>query len=234
MKEASCKDDSNAARIWTLNNGVPTNEEGYQLGKKNNIDPRLRISKNDENLYQYATRVNNEGFPELIVAGLDGDVEWAYLKGGRVLKMTQKENYIPFMPGGHNGRAGKKYKAQALARGTLDFGGQSGLALINELGSETVVTPQGTLTALPSHSGIVPANITKNLWTLGEVAPNILRSLQMSVLPSSFGGSSPISTIDESLVVNGLTMNVNADSTFDARKFVDTLKQQAALTRNLK
>ena len=97
-----------------------------------------------------------------------------------------------------------------------------------------MVTPQGTLTALPSHSGIVPANITKNLWTLGEVAPNILRSLQMSVLPSSFGGSSPISTIDESLVVNGLTMNVNADSTFDARKFVDTLKQQAALTRNLK
>ena len=276
MQTAAGKDDSDAARIWTLNNGIPTTKEGYKLGKKNQVDARLRISKNDENLYQYASRVNSQGFPELIIAGLDGDAEWAYLKGGRVLKMTQKENYVPFMPGTNlTGRDGKKYKVsryfygatdgtntvylddgtkidgssdlatlyqklvdagvlQPLARGTLDFGGQSGLALINELGSEAMVTPQGTLTALPSHSGIVPADITKNLWALGEVAPNILRSLQMSILPGGFGSTSPISTIDESLVVNGLTMNVNADSTFDVRKFVDSLKQQAALTRNLK
>lgn len=275
MQKAAGKDDSEAARIWTLNNGVPTNKEGYKLGKKNQIDARLRISKNDENLYQYASRVNSQGFPELIIAGLDGDAEWAYLKGGRVLKMNQKLGLMPFMPGHIFGDPdGNVYKVlksfsvdfgenaaylddgtkvngssdltafskklvdagivQALARGTLDFGGQSGLALINELGSEAVVTPQGTLTALPSHAGIVPADITKNLWTLGEVAPNILRSLQMSILPGGFGRTSPISTIDESLVVNGLTMNVNADSTFDARKFVDSLKQQAALTRNLK
>lgn len=35
---------------------------------------------------------------------------------------------------------------------------------INELGTEAIITPSGTITALPSRTGIVPADITKNLW----------------------------------------------------------------------
>jgi len=122
----------------------------------------------------------------------------------------------------------------ALAQGTLDAGsGKNGLALINELGTEALVTPEGTLTALPSHTGVVPADITRNLWALGGVAPGILRALQMNILPNGVGGAQP-AMVDESFTVNGLTMNVNADSTFDAKKFVDSLKQQMALRRNLK
>jgi hypothetical protein len=42
-------------------------------------------------------------------------------------------------------------------------------------GTEAIVTPNGTITALPSHTGIVPADLTRNLYKLGEVAPNLIR-----------------------------------------------------------
>lgn len=47
------------------------------------------------------------------------------------------------------------------AKGTLST---SGPALLNEEGVEAIVTPAGTITTLPSHTGIVPADITRNLW----------------------------------------------------------------------
>jgi hypothetical protein len=53
-------------------------------------------------------------------------------------------------------------------------------ALVNELGTEAIVTPQGTITALPSHSGVVPADLTRNLYQLGEIAPNLIKDTYYS------------------------------------------------------
>ena len=119
------------------------------------------------------------------------------------------------------------------AMGTLNLQ-SSGLNLINEYGPEALVTPQGTLTALPAHTGIIPADITKNLWSLGELAPSILSALQMNIpthIPiTGFTGGG----LDESLNISNLTMHVNSNGTFDAKQFIQSLKEQAALTRNLK
>jgi len=113
------------------------------------------------------------------------------------------------------------------ARGTLDLMP----SLINELGTEAIITPAGTLTALPSHTGIVPADITKNLWALGEVAPSLLRVMggpagAPKLLANALGGT------DESININNLQMEVNADETFDVDAFVTEIKQRVALTRH--
>ena len=116
------------------------------------------------------------------------------------------------------------------AMGTLNLQ-SSGFNLINEYGPEALITPQGTLTALPAHTGIIPADITKNLWSLGELAPSILSALQMNIpyvpITGFIGGG-----LDESLNISNLTMHVNSSGTFDAKQFVQSLKEQAALTRN--
>lgn len=116
-------------------------------------------------------------------------------------------------------------KARGFAGGTL--------SLINELGTEAIVTPQGTLTALPSKTGIIPADITKNLWELGEVAPALLRMFGVHLPSDNFGKSifDGIGT-DESLNIANLVMNVDADSSFDVDKFVAALRARVALTKN--
>ena len=103
---------------------------------------------------------------------------------------------------------------------------------MNELGTEAIITPQGTLTALPSKTGVVPADITANLWQLGELAPSIMRTLD------SFESMGKISRgtamTDESFNITNFTMNVTADDTFDAEEFVRSIRTQVALTRNKK
>lgn len=107
--------------------------------------------------------------------------------------------------------------------------------LINELGTEAIITPYGTLTALPSHSGIIPADITKNLWELGGVAPNILRALSQNIITPPVSSSSIFNgDSGDSISINNLTMNVEADDSFDAEAFVRSIKEQAALVRNLR
>ena len=115
-------------------------------------------------------------------------------------------------------------------RGTLNAPG--GLSLINEEGPEAVITPQGTIANLPSGTGIVPADVTRSVWQLGELAPAILRSLGY---PNNLqvAGNSSINNSD-SVNIGTVTMNVNADSSFDPIKFVEQLKQQASLTKNNK
>lgn len=103
--------------------------------------------------------------------------------------------------------------------------------LLNELGTEAIITPQGTLTTLPGHTGIVPADITANLWALGEVAPNLLRAFgDMSIFRNNLIPAS-VST-DESFNISNLTMNVSADKSFDADAFVQSIKNRVALTKN--
>ena len=131
-----------------------------------------------------------------------------------------------------NSSDGKMYEGLAkAAMGSLGLRG--GLSLINELGTEAIVTPSGTVTALPSATGVVPADITRNLWELGEVAPALLKTMQATITPDTIGDSILSSLMsDESTNINTINMNVNADSTFDANKFINSVKSRVALTRN--
>lgn len=119
---------------------------------------------------------------------------------------------------------------KAAAEGSVGLPG--GPTLVNELGTEAIISPWGTLTALPSATGVVPADITKNLWQLGEMAPSILKLLAQS---SAFNNL-PIASLnnggaDNSLNINSLTMNVNADESFDIDSFTQELRNVMNLTR---
>ena len=102
------------------------------------------------------------------------------------------------------------------------------LSLINELGAEGIVTPQGTITALPSHTGIVPADLTRNLFQLGEVAPNLIRGLSSIKTEANRFNS----TEDNSMHVNDLNITVNADSDFNFNKLLSEARQYMAITRH--
>lgn len=105
--------------------------------------------------------------------------------------------------------------------------------LMNEEGTEAIITPQGTITALPSHSGILPEDITTSLWSLGNLAPDLLMALQrQSLLGMSNFGSAADNSIDNSVNINTVQMTVDADSGFNVDSFVRQLQQVAALTRN--
>lgn len=122
------------------------------------------------------------------------------------------------------------YSLEAAARGSLNLKG--GPTLVNELGTEAIVSPWGTITSLPSATGVVPADITKNLWQLGETAPSILRLLTQSSMMNSL----PIPALsgaatDNSLNISNLTMNVTADDSFDIDAFTQELRNAMSLTR---
>lgn len=109
-------------------------------------------------------------------------------------------------------------------------------ALINEIGTEAIITPNGTLTALPSHTGIVPADITKNLWSLGEVAPSILRVID-NINPnaaSKFVNNTNNSSVDESVNMPNATFTFNVTDKFDIDDFIDAVQSSAHRRKNLK
>ena len=101
------------------------------------------------------------------------------------------------------------------ATGTLDAEG--GLSLINEEGVEGIITPSGTLTALPAHSGVVPADLTRNLYELGEIAPRLIQNLELNTKAGATS-SGVVSNEDNSTNVQNLyaTFEVNEDFDFDA------------------
>ena len=104
---------------------------------------------------------------------------------------------------------------------------------MNEEGSEAIVTPSGTITALPAHSGIIPADVTSNLWNLGNYAPDLLRALQrQTLLGMGISGTAVDNSVDNSVSINTVQMTVDADSGFNVDSFVQQLQQVAALTRN--
>ena len=108
--------------------------------------------------------------------------------------------------------------------GTLSFSG--GHTLINENGLESIITPQGTITSLPAKSGILPADLTKNLWALGEIAPNLIARLS----GSNFQTNNATSTTDNSININKLDATFNTTQDFDGRQFITDLKNQVLLT----
>lgn len=101
------------------------------------------------------------------------------------------------------------------ATGTLDAEG--GLSLINEEGIEGIITPSGTLTALPAHSGVVPADLTRNLYELGEIAPRLIQNLELNTKTGA-ASSGVVNSEDNSTNVQNLyaTFEVNEDFDFDA------------------
>lgn len=104
-----------------------------------------------------------------------------------------------------------------------------GATLVNELGTEGIVTPQGTMTALPAHTGVVPSDITRNVAELGYKAPELVKSLDTitkSMIVSNNAGA------DNSTTVGSITVSINADGSFNVDKFVDELKTRVALTKN--
>ena len=112
------------------------------------------------------------------------------------------------------------------------FSSEAGMSLINELGTEAIITPQGTLTALPSKTGIVPADVTKNLWELGELAPSFVKLIEH--YPEYMSGNANASVTDESFNITNFTMNVDADDSFDVDEFVRSVKERVSLTKNKK
>ena len=151
--------------------------------------------------------------------GSDGKLYWVKTKD------TESGNY------GKNGRIYERSKLgyDVNARAIGDYNYRGGHALINEFGTEAIVTPQGTLTSLPSHSGIVPADLTKNLFALGEIAPNLIATLrnQMPNIDKSNSTSN-----DNSTNIGTVYATFNADSGFDMNRFMIDLRSAAGNTRH--
>ena len=113
---------------------------------------------------------------------------------------------------------------QKAASGALALPG--GPTLLNENGTEAIVTPYGTVTSLPSGTGVVPADITKNLWALGEVAPAISRLLEPMVKKDG------AAVLGDNFSVQNMVVNMNPDGSFDVDGFITELKSAIALRRN--
>lgn len=113
------------------------------------------------------------------------------------------------------------------ASGSTNFVG--GRVYVNELGLEGVITPHGTLTSLPAHTGIVPADLTKNLYNLGEVAPTLVKKYRNEIETISNSGSSS----DNSLNIGEIYTSVNADSNFDFNSLMTSIRQTIGNTRHL-
>ena len=116
------------------------------------------------------------------------------------------------------------------ATGTLSAPG--GLSMVNDdpqYGLEGIITPQGTLTALPSKSGVVPADMTRNVWQLGEVAPNLIK--QLVDINGKFNSPLGFGT-DESFNVDHLDVHMVAQPGFDMDDFVRKLRAARDLSKH--
>ena len=104
------------------------------------------------------------------------------------------------------------------------------LALINEVGTEGIVTPQGTITALPSKTGIVPADLTENLYRLGEVAPNLIKngSFDNKLVPISTNSKE-----DNSMNIDNFYATFETDDGFDFEKLLISARQYIKNTKKI-
>ena len=121
-------------------------------------------------------------------------------------------------------------KVSSHESGILSTAG--GLSMVNDdpqYGLEGIITPQGTLTALPSRSGVVPAEMTRNVWQLGEVAPNLVK--QLMDINGEFSTTTGFGT-DESFNVEHLDVHMVAQPGFDMDDFVRQLQAARNLTRH--
>lgn len=167
--------------------------------------------------------------PSLVRIG--GSGQWTRFIGGLAYKLDSPkrvpEDEVP---------EEVREKGGSFKEGSTDISkGNKIPLLMNEEGSEAIVTPSGTITALPAHSGIIPADVTSNLWNLGNYAPDLLRALQrQTLLGMGISGTAADNSVDNSVSISTVQMTVDADSGFNVDSFVQQLQQVAALTRNNK
>lgn len=175
------------------------------LDQYNNDHPNNTISS-----------ANLQDLPDYTIIGnSDWDDYYAYALGGKLYWLSAADAKKP----------GMKKKAS----GTLSLENDTSV-LINELGTEGIVTPAGTITALPSKTGIVPADITKNLWELGEVAPNLIRTLD-SLQPIETNNQN--STVNENgTYIDEINMSIYPTKDYDMDKFIEDMKTYARITRH--
>lgn len=151
--------------------------------------------------------------------------EYAFMYNGeaKVLRNEKGENVA------YDGGKDTAWKNE-WAKGTLST--QSGLSLINELGTEGIITPSGTLTALPAKSGVVPADITRNVWQLGEVAPTLIAQLGSLVNQKAFTGTPQSVVNEEGQYIDNLTMNVYPTKDYDMDALLAEARAKVRLTRH--
>lgn len=160
-----------------------------------------------------------------IVANGYGDDEYGYIdENEQIRELSYAKDGVTTDFGGR--KASTRWD---FAQGTESF--QGGQALINELGTEAVITPSGTLTALPSKTGIVPADITKNVWALGEVAPTLVAQLN-SLNQKPVAGNVGNTTYEEGQYFDHFTMNVYPAKGDDLDKILQQARAHVALTRH--
>lgn len=160
------------------------------------------------------------GLPDnSIVMNSDWDDAYAWVKNGQLYWVADKDGNIK-----KDGTWDNDW-----ATGTLSA--PEGVSLINELGTEAVITPGGTLTALPSKTGIVPADITRNVWALGEVAPTLVAQLG-SLTQKTLSGNAGNTTYEEGQYFDNFTMNVYPAKGDDFNKILEQARAQMRLTRH--
>lgn len=172
------------------------------------------------------TKGDLESLPDFtMVANSTRGDEYAFMYGGvaKTLHNEKDENVA------YDGGKDTAWKNQ-WAKGTLSA--QSGLSLINELGTEGIITPSGTLTALPSKSGVVPADITRNVWQLGEVAPTLIAQLGSLVNQKAFTGTPQSVINEEGQYIDNLTMNVYPTKDYDMDALLAEARAKVRLTRH--
>lgn len=201
---------------------------------KNSSDPTgagiYQAAKDNPSSTGFATWLNNY-YPGATLGKIVKDNIWVRFVGGMAYKLDRptpvSEDKVPE----EVKKAGGQFR-----RGSTDISQGNRIPLLmNEEGTEAIVTPQGTITALPSHSGILPEDITTNLWSLGNLAPDLLMALQrQSLIDMGTTGSAADNSVDNSVNINTVQMTVDADGGFNVDSFVRQLQQVAALTRNNK
>ena len=227
------KDGKTGADFYNATFGE--SDSNHKLYVNNESDDMTAASiytaaKNNTNSSGFAKWLEDNFYgPTLVRIGKSG--QWTRFMGGLAYKLDApkrvSENEVP---------KAVREKGGSFKEGSTDISkGNKIPLLMNEEGSEAIVTPSGTITALPAHSGIVPADVTSNLWNLGNYAPDLLRALQrQTLLGMGISGTAADNSVDNSVNINTVQMTVDADSGFNVDSFVQQLQQVAALTRNNK
>ena len=170
--------------------------------------------------------LDNEDYVGYVFVNTDTSNEYGYYKGADGWHEIRLQNGERELSPPSTLRGVDNYDLLKNASGALSFSG--GRTLINESGLEGIITPEGTITSLPAKSGILPADLTKNLWSLGEVAPNLITQLS----GKSFNRIDEKKSEDNSMHVGTLNATFNTDSGFDAAAFWNSVKSQISLTKN--
>ena len=158
------------------------------------------------------------------------------VKSGDFIHMGVDKSKSSDASGAYAMRDGSRWRSvttdgpKKLAKGTFGLT-KDIFAMINELGTEGIITPSGTLTALPSKTGVVPADLTKNLYDLGEVAPNLIKKLGDTQVVSKNNSSS---LEDNSMNVENLYATFETESDFDFEKLLISARQYIKNTKGVK